>query len=324
MREPVGLQSRSGSNAELVPVTAPRREAPVLNPTDRTVSTSATRPDWAVAPVLPARFPDYLAPAKEGRKRILVGVKHVTKLGDDVRIEADGKHIPLELFEYQMNEFDDVALEQALRTAESVGNTEVVVVTIGPPAAESTIRRALAKGADRAVRVWAEELADADPIVIARMLAGVGVCEQPDLIFCGVQSSDQAHGATGAALARLLGMSCAAVVVEAQWDGSEHIRVTRELEGGTRHRLQVTVPAVLTVQTGANVPRYATMRMVKEAKSKPIAEIDAAAEAVVYRATSLAGLALPPVSRATMLSGSPDELADQILQLIRAKVGEGA
>lgn len=301
-------------------VTASLPAAPASELPAREATLLPAQGEWSIQPVQPAVFPGYVAPAKTGR-RFLVAVKHVARLGDEIAFEPDGRHIRSELLEYQLNEFDDTALEQALRTAESLGGCEVVVVTVGSPEAEATIRKALAKGAHRAVRVWADSLADADPIMIARMLAGVALAERPDLVFCGVQSSDQANGATGSALAALLGLPCAAVAVETHWDGSEWLEVTRELEGGLRHRVAIGVPAVLTIQSGANVPRYATMRMVKEAKAKPIAEIDAAAEATAFEAANLSALQLPSVTRATMLAGNPDELAEQILGLIQSKIG---
>ncbi len=307
---------REALDTEGAPVAAP----PVLELRAKESDVLSAQGEWLIQPVPPAVFPAYLPPAKAGR-RLLVAVKHVARLGDEIAFESDGRHLRPELLEYQLNEFDDTALEQALRTGESLGGCEIVVVTVGPPEAEATVRKALAKGAHRAVRVWADSLADADPIMIARMLSGVALAEQPDLVFCGVQSSDQANGATGSALAALLGLPCAAVAVETHWDGSERLQVTRELEGGLRHRFVIGVPAVLTIQSGANMPRYATMRMVKEAKAKPIAEIDAAAEATAYEAASLSALQHPSVTRATMLVGNPDELAEQIFGLIQSKIG---
>ncbi len=299
---------------EGMPVQAPVAQLPVRE------TVPPAQGAWSIQPVQPAVFPAYVAPAKAGR-RFLVAVKHAARLGDEIAFESDGRHVRSGLLEYQLNEFDDTALEQALRTGESLDGCEVVVVTVGPPAAEATIRKALAKGAHRAVRVWADSLADADPIMVARMLSGVALAEQPDLIFCGVQSSDHANGAAGSALAALLGLPCAAVTVEIHWDGSDRLRVTRELEGGLRDRFVIAVPAVLTIQSGANIPRYATMRMIKEAKAKPIVEIDAAAEATAYQAASLSALQIPSVNRATMLAGNPDELAGQILGFIQSKIG---
>jgi Fe-S oxidoreductase/electron transfer flavoprotein alpha/beta subunit/nitrate reductase gamma subunit len=278
---------------------------------------------WRIAPMQAAAFAGYTVPAKTGY-RLLVAVKHVAKLADDFQINDASHMIPSEFFDYQLNEFDDVALEQALKTAESLPGAEVVVVTVGPPEAEDTLRKALAKGANRGIRIRADDVSFGDPIAIARLLAGVAAVERPELVFCGVQSSDQAHAATGAAVARLLRVPCAAVVIASEWDGGDSIRVTRELEGGLRHEICVPVPAVITVQAGANTPRYATMKMLKQAKSKVIVDIDAAPEDAAPKGAAIAGLAMPSTRRATMLAGAPAETATEVLRLIREKTGGAA
>jgi Fe-S oxidoreductase/electron transfer flavoprotein alpha/beta subunit len=283
----------------------------------------APAPAWKTQPVAPAMFAAYDAPPKEG-VRILVAVKQIGKLGDDFSFSDDRRSIPEEFFEYLLNEWDDTALEQALKMVEAMGGGEVVAVSVGPESAEDTLRKALAKGAQRGVRVWDQSLADADPIVVARMLAGVAIQEQPDLIFTGAQSGDQANAATGAALARLLGLPNAAMVVATEWDGGKTIKATRELEGGLLHQVEMAAPAVIAMQTGANVPRYATMRMIKQAKNKPVAVIDAAAEAASYRAARINRMAVPQTTRAVMLEGSADELAARVIAIIREKTGEKA
>jgi electron transfer flavoprotein alpha/beta subunit len=311
---------RASAPPGTVPETAPAlRDSPVA--ADKMAAAADAPPVWRARPVRPAVFPSYVAPPRTGR-RILVPVKHVAKLSDDFCIDSAARVIPAEYFDYQLNEFDDMALEQALKTAETFPEAEVVVVTVGPPAAEDTLRKALAKGAHRGVRIWADDIAFSDPLAIARLLAGVATAERPDLVFCGVQSSDQANGATGAALARLLNFACAAVAVATEWDGGGSMRVTRELEGGLRHEVRVRLPAVVTVQAGANVPRYATMRMLKQAKTKPIVDVDAAAESNGFAAGRLAALNLPSARRATILTGSPTETAAQVIAFVRAKMGD--
>jgi electron transfer flavoprotein alpha/beta subunit len=278
---------------------------------------------WQVNPVGPATLPAYDVPPKNG-VRILVPVKQVGKLGDDFKFAEDGRSIPPEYFEYLLNEWDDTALEQALQMVEKLGGGEVVVVTVGPPETEDSLRKALAKGAHRGVRVWDDSLADADPITVARMLAGVARHEQPDLVIAGAQSGDQANGATGIALARMLKLPAAALVVATEWDGGASMRITRELEGGLRHQVRLDVPALVTMQTGANVPRYATMRMVKLAKDKPVAYVEAGVEAAASRAASIHRLVIPPATRAEMLQGSPEEIASTVIKIIQEKMGAKA
>lgn len=278
---------------------------------------------WRVAPATPAKLPAYETSAHEG-VRILVPVKQIGKLGDDFKFTDDQRAIPSEYFEYLLNEWDDTALEQALKTVETLGGGEVVVVTVGPPEAEETLRKALAKGAHRGVRVWDDSLTDADPLSVARLLAGVALQEQPDLIITGAQSGDQSNGATGTALARLLGLPCAALVVETEWNGKGAMMVTRELEGGLRHKISIDTPALVTMQTGANVPRYATMRMVKLAKSKPIAELAVDAREGAYRAAATHKMFVPPATRAQMLEGDAGDVAAAVMKIIQEKMGARA
>jgi Fe-S oxidoreductase/electron transfer flavoprotein alpha/beta subunit len=277
--------------------------------------------DWdQIAPVAPAGLEPYEIPAKEG-VRILVAVKHVAVLGDEYAFTEDGCDVRPDYLEHALNEWDDAALEEALLTAEKLGGGEVVAVAVGPEDAEDSLRRVLAKGADRAVRVWTDGLAGADPVTVARALAGVAAAEQPDLILTGVQSSDHAHGSTGIALARILGLPHAAVVVAMDWDGGAKLAVIRELEGGVLHSFEIPTPAVLTIQTGINTPRYATMRMIKQAKKKPLAAldggpvIDGAGGYVVRR------MYTPEQTKAQMLGGSADEVAAAIAEIVREKKG---
>ena len=273
-------------------------------------------------PVTAAELPAYDLPVKEG-PRILVAVKHVGELGDDFSIAADGLSIAAEHFEHALNEWDDAALEQALLLIEKIGSGEVVAVTVGPEEAEETLRKVLAKGAHRAVRVWDDSLAAADPVTVARALAGVARQEAADLILAGVQSSDLAQGATGTAMARILDLPHAAVVLETEWDGGAKLTAIRELEGGVRHRFELPAPALLTIQTGGNRPRYATMRMIKQAKQKTIAVLDGGGVGLDQAGARLRRLCVPVKSdQAEMLQGSAAEVAKAIADIVRQKRGD--
>lgn len=310
---PAGLSSDAPPHAPAAPIT------PVAAPNAPITAT----PAWQATPVSAAKLSPYELAPREG-VRILVPVKQIGKLGDEFKFASDQRSIPAEYFEYQFNEWDDTALEQALRTIESLGSGEVVVVTVGPPEAEDTLRKALAKGAHRGIRVWNDALSDADPVAVARLLAGVAEQEKPDLIITGAQSGDQSNGATGTALARLLKLPCAALVVETEWNGKDAMTVTRELEGGLRHKVRIETPALVTMQTGANVPRYATMRMVKLAKSKPIVEITVEENEAAYRAAHTNRMFVPPATRAEMLEGNASEVAAKVIKIIQEKMGAKA
>ena len=272
------------------------------------------------APVQPPVLDGYEAPAKEGL-RILVTVKHAAVVGDEYDFTADGRDISADYLEFQLNEWDDAALEEALLATEKLGGGEVVAVCIGPEEADVTLRKVLAKGADRAVRLWDPVLAGADPVTIARAIAGIATLEQPDLILSGVQSSDHAHGSTGTALARILGLPHAAVVVGMDWDGKDKLQVTRELEGGVRHSFELPSPALLTIQTGINAPRYATMRMIKQAKKKPLAVVDGAAAADAACGYRIKRIYTPEQSRAEMLEGGIEDIAKFVAGIIRDQKG---
>ena len=141
------------------------------------------------------------------------------------------------------------------------------------------------------------------------------------LIFCGVQSGDHAHGATGTALARILGLPHAAVVIGLDWDGQKSLKLTRELEGGLRHNFELQAPAVVTLQTGMNTPRFATMKMVKQAKQKPLAVVDGAGVVDGSGGYVVRRMYIPEQTKAQMLTGTPQELAKFIADLVREKKG---
>ena len=203
--------------------------------------------------------------------KIVVCVKQVAVLGDEVEFRDDARDVDPDYLDSALNEWDSYATEEALRIREGLGGDgdEVVVVSVGDEQVEDAMRRCLAMGADRAIRV--DYARSADPITVARLLAPVAERESPDLVFCGVQSSDGVQAATGTALAELLGLPRVAVVTRVEWDPSAgRATVRRELEGGLLDLTEVDTPALLTIQTGINQPRYANLRAIKQAEQKEI------------------------------------------------------
>jgi electron transfer flavoprotein beta subunit len=188
----------------------------------------------------------------------------------------------------------------------------VVVVSVGPEDAEEALRRCLAMGADRGIRVEAQERLD--PIQVARALAEVAGAESADLVFTGVQSADSVQAATGTALAELLGLPRVAVVTNIELaDGKA--TVNRELEGGLVDVVEVDTPALLTIQTGINEPRYATLRAIKQAEEKEI-EVRQPTDLgePAYRVRRM--LVPPKGEGAEMLNGSPAEVAQRIKEIV--------
>ncbi len=247
--------------------------------------------------------------------KILVTVKEIAEVGDDFTIEGTG--IAERDLEYDLNEWDDYAIEGAVQLAEAGIADEVVCVTIGPERAEETIRMALAKGVDRAVRVWDDAFEEgfADVASKVDVLEAVVDEEDPDLVFSGVQASDDAFGATGVALAERIGFEHAAVVNDLEVDADASVvNVHRELEGGVEELTEVDLPAVLTVQTGLNEPRYASLRGIRQAQRKEIT------------ATSLAdlGLTAADVESALTLTSMYEPESDSDAELIEGDAGEAA
>jgi electron transfer flavoprotein beta subunit len=263
--------------------------------------------------------------------KIVVCVKQVAALDEEFELREDGLGVEPDCLEWDLNEWDSFALEAALQLREQTGGEgdEVVAVTVGDEEAEEALLGCLARGADRAVRVWDEDvLARGDVLATARTLAAAVTRERPDLVLCGVQSSDAVNGATGTALAGLLGLPRVAVVKQLELDAqAEALTVARELEGGLVERLRIALPALLTIQTGINEPRYATLRAIKQAREKPLESLepgDLDVESMELEEIAGARLeAMAPPERgegAEMLDGSPGEVAHRILELVRERV----
>ena len=253
--------------------------------------------------------------------KILVTVTEVAVPDDE--FEIDGLGIDERYLTYDLNEWDDYAIEEAVQLSETHDDIEVVTATIGPERVEETIRQGLAKGADRAIRVWDDAIAEeslVDPATKARLLAAVAEEEDPDLILSGVQSGDVSFGATGVALAAELGFEWGAVVNELDLDRDAGIAtVHRELEGGVEEITEVEMPAVFTIQTGINEPRYASLRGIRQAQSKPL-EVHSPADLGVDEidsSLSLSALEVPETeSDVTLFEGGAEETATELAGLL--------
>jgi electron transfer flavoprotein beta subunit len=254
--------------------------------------------------------------------KVLVAVKQVASLNDD--FELSNPHaVPADALDLRLNEWDAFALEAAVQLADASSAGEVVVVTVADERAEEALLRCLAAGADRAARVWDPVLESADPLAVAAVLAAFAAREGPDLILCGAQSSDAPNPATGVALAGLLDLAHVAVVTAIARDG-RRLTVQRELEGGRSEVLRLSLPALLTVQTGINTPRQPTLRQRKQAREKPLAtvtlaDVEMTSEDVLRaRGAHTARLVAPPRDGgAELLEGEPAEVASRIADIIR-------
>jgi electron transfer flavoprotein beta subunit len=244
--------------------------------------------------------------------KIVVAVKQVAALGDEVEFTDDERDVDPDYLDYALNEWDTYATEEALRLCEADGDGEVVVVSVGPKDVEEAMRRCLAMGADRGIRVDFDD--QLDPIQVARALAEVVRAESPDLVFTGVQSADAVQAATGAALAELLDLPRVAVVTKIEL-GDGKATVNRELEGGVVDVVEVDTPALFTIQTGINEPRYATLRAIKQAEEK---EIDVRrSDDLGEPAYRVKKMFVPPKGEgAEMLNGSAADVAQKIKEIV--------
>jgi electron transfer flavoprotein beta subunit len=249
--------------------------------------------------------------------KVVVAIKQVRTLGDEVAFREDGSDVDPDYLDRVLNEWDACAVEEAVRMRErvGVGEGEVVVVTVGDGEADAALRRCLAMGADRAIRVAAEPV---DPVATARALAGVVSQESPQLVLAGAQSSDSVQGSTGAALAGLLDWPTVAVVTKLTWDGSAAATVDRELEGGIVDVVEVDLPAVLTIQTGINEPRYANLRAIKQAEQREIAVADADCGEPAYRVRRMFTPARD--GGAELIGGTAAQVAQRISDLIKERL----
>jgi electron transfer flavoprotein beta subunit len=250
--------------------------------------------------------------------KFLVCIKQVPARDSQLRIAPSGKWIEEADLAYEINEPDAYALEEALQLKEKHSG-EVVVLCAGPASVSQTIREALAKGADRAIHIEEDELDAFDPLAGARLLAAAIRAENPDLVLTGLQSDDLGYGQTGVILAELLGLPHATIIMQVEAQPNS-IKVKRELENGWFQHVAMPLPALLTIQSGINKLRYATLMGIKKAKSKEVkrltpAELGGGAGAP---GVTLDRIYLPERTKRTQLfDGPPKEAAAQLVEKLK-------
>jgi electron transfer flavoprotein beta subunit len=259
--------------------------------------------------------------------KIIVAIKQVPERDAPIRIDAAGKWIEELDLQWALNESDAYALEEALLLKEKSGNpaSEVIVLSAGPERVGVTLREALAKGADRAIHIVADDLASRDALGLARLLAAAIASEKPDLILTGLQSEDLGLGQTGVILAELLSLPHASLILHVEVlepaGPQARIKVKRELEEGWFQEITLPIPALLTIQSGGNKLRYATLMGIKRAKSKecrvlPAADLAAPSSPVV----TLTSVSLPHKQKSTqILGGSPAEAAAALVEKLKTE-----
>jgi electron transfer flavoprotein beta subunit len=248
--------------------------------------------------------------------KIIVSVKQVPARDSNLRVASDGKWLDDSDLNYEINEPDAYALEEALQLRDAHGG-EVVVVCAGPERAVSTIREALAKGADRGIHVVLPEDRVLDALGTGRLLQQAVTNEAPDLILTGLQSDDLGYGQTGVVLAELLGYAHATIIMQVEVAGGA-LRVKRELEDGWFQYVTLPLPAVLAIQSGIKKLRYATLMGIKKAKTKPVQTLEAAALGIELGGVAIERVYLPQRSKQSqILAGTPEQVAAQLVEKLK-------
>jgi electron transfer flavoprotein beta subunit len=250
--------------------------------------------------------------------KIVVAIKQVPARDSLLRIDPSGSWIDDSDLSWEINEPDAYALEAGLQLRDASGGGEVVVLCAGPERATQTIREALAKGADRAIHIESDENAS-DPLALAREMAKALESEKPDVVLTGLQSDDLGYGQTGVILAQVLGFPHATLVMSVETT-SGGIRVKRELEDGWFQHIDMPLPALLTIQSGAAKLRYATLMGIKKAKSKEIKLMapGASGDGAAASSVRLERIYMPQKSRRSQIfEGTPQEAAAQLVEKLR-------
>ena len=251
--------------------------------------------------------------------KIVVCIKEVPVRDSRLRVDAGGRWIDESGLDFEINEPDAYALEAALELKEKHGG-EVVALCAGPPRAARTIREALAKGADRALHIE-EQVSNWDTLGLARLLAKAIAPEKPDLILTGLQSDDLGCGQTGVVLAETLGIPHSTIIMAVE-KTEAGVRVKRELESGWFQYIEMPLPAALTIQSGANKLRYATLMGIKKAKTKELKRLTAAElGAAPSPVATIERVYLPLKEKRTeWLDGGAVEAAAKLVEKLRFEV----
>ena len=257
---------------------------------------------------------------------IIVCVKHVPETAEaELKIDATGKGIDRTGLVFDINEWDDYALEEAVRIREKQGGT-VTAITIGADDSDTTLRKCLARGADKAIRMTDPKFNDSDGYATAKILHSAIKTLHFDLILTGMQAGDDGQATVGPILAEMLKIPHATMVKKIEL-ATGTAKVNRELEGGLEEQVEVKTPALLSVQTGINEPRYVSIMGIRKAMQKEIKLMTLADTGLTENDVGAAGswvkienMYVPPVEKqAEFIKGSPDEIATRITEILKSR-----
>lgn len=241
--------------------------------------------------------------------KVLVPVKRVIDAYVSIRVKSDGSGVDTDNVKMSLNPFCEIALEEAIRLKEAGTASEVVLVSVGSSDIDTVIRSGLAMGADRAIRIDADN--DVEPLAIAKILKHVVETEEAGLVITGKQSIDGDNNQTGQMLSALLGWAQATFASEVTLEG-DAAKVTREVDGGLE-TVSIPMPAVVTTDLRLNEPRYPTLPNIMKAKKKPLDVIALADTGVdtTKRVTTL-NVSPPEERSAGVMVGSVAELVEKL------------
>lgn len=250
--------------------------------------------------------------------QIVVPMQQTVDLVEELELNDDGTDVEREYLKFVANEWDEQALEEALLLKEATGGT-VTVVGIEETDVDGTLFSALAKGADRAVKLTGDFEEGVSSHQRAAILAAWLGSQEFDLVLVGVQSPEDLDGQTGVILANLLDAAHASVVIGVEpHDGG--VKVRQEFGGGTVHELALTGRAVIGIQAARQAPRYVSISRVRTAMQEGSLETAEAAEVEAATGTTVRRLYAPESSsHAEMLEGDAESVAARILEIVRER-----
>ncbi|MBC8214805.1 MAG: electron transfer flavoprotein subunit beta/FixA family protein [Candidatus Marinimicrobia bacterium] len=254
--------------------------------------------------------------------KICVLVKQVPDSDSLIKIADDNLTIIEDGITSTTNECDTYALEEALLLKEKHGG-EVVVCSMGKDSAVQVVKDGLAKGADRGIMITDEKFENFDALATSKVFASVLKDENFDLIFTGLQSDDTGNAQVGVILAELLNTSHSSLVIGTEMVGDTVIKVKRELEGGWAQWTELDLPASLTIQSGLNKPRYASLRGIMMMKKKPLQTMSASdidLDDIATKAETKQIYVPQKTKETEFISGSPDEIVEQLMEKLTNEI----
>jgi electron transfer flavoprotein beta subunit len=254
--------------------------------------------------------------------RILVCVKQVPETDAFIEIDDNSRWIRVDRIDVlRMNRYDESAVEEALRIKESFSDTTIDIISVGPPHSEAIVKRAIGMGADNGIHIVAEKEEFLDPFLVASWISVLAGKGKYDLILAGAMSEDTMQGLVGPLIAEYLSFPCATVVIfQRLLPETNRIYVEREVEGGFREQLELILPAVLTIQTGINTPRYPSLSNLLRANAMELKVFEAATRKQSLPRQEIGRVAYPEKLRAGIsLSGSLDQKVAQLLKILYEK-----